>query len=107
MSMKFKTADMSIEELEIQIQAYTPDPAYAHDAFAKIAVVEAIQATKEGNIGVGGCVVKDGEMLIQDHNRQFVPYFRGDLHGEMVIMNQLEEQLQDDKHTIQFTRELN
>jgi tRNA(adenine34) deaminase len=78
---QFENADLSIEQLKTQIEAYTPDPAYSHDAWALIAVVEAIQATKEGNIGVGG---------------QFVPYFRGDLHGEMVLLNQLEDSLKDE-----------
>jgi tRNA(adenine34) deaminase len=93
---EFKTADVSIEDLEVQIQAYTPDPAYAHDVWGKIAVAEAIQATKEGNIGVGSCVVKEGSLVIRDHNRQFMPYFRGDLHGEMVSLNRLEDLLKDD-----------
>ena len=93
---EFRTADLSIEELETQLQAYTPNPAYSHDAWARIAVAEAIQATQEGNIGVGGCVVKDKVLVIRDHNRQFVPYFRGDLHGEMVLLNQLEDSLKDD-----------
>jgi tRNA(adenine34) deaminase len=93
---EFKTADVSIKDLEAQIQAYTPDPACAHDVWSKIAVAEAIQATKEGNIGVGCCVVKEGSLVIRDHNRQFVPYFRSDLHGEMVLMNRLEGSLKYD-----------
>ena len=94
--MEFQTARQTIEDLARQIEAYQPKPEFVHDAWAKIAVVEAIQATKEGNIGVGGCVVKDEALLIRDHNRQFVPYFRGDLHGEMVLMNRLEDALKDD-----------
>ena len=93
---QFETADLSIEQLKTKIEAYNPDPAYSHDAWAKIAVTEAIQATQEGNIGVGGCVVKDKVLVIRDHNRQFVPYFRGDLHGEMVLLNRLEDSLKDD-----------
>jgi tRNA(adenine34) deaminase len=91
--MKFSFSTVSINELERQIKSYDPDISFTHDVFSTIAVAEAVQAAKEGNIGVGGCVVKAGELIIRDRNRQFVPHFRSDLHAEMVIINQLEEML--------------
>jgi len=91
--MKFSFSNVSINELERLIKSFDPDASFRHDAYAAIAVTEAVQAAKEGNIGVGGCVVKDGQIIIRDHNRQFVPHFRGDLHAEMVIVNQLEDLL--------------
>jgi tRNA(Arg) A34 adenosine deaminase TadA len=94
--MGFANAGQTIGELEALIAAYEPNADFVHDRWANIAVSQAIQATKEGNIGVGGCIVKDDELIFEDHNRQFVPYFRGDLHGEMVLMNLLEDSLKDD-----------
>lgn len=94
--MEFQAAEQTIEDLEALVQAYGPKSEFSHDVWAKTAVAEAIQATKEGNIGVGGCIVKAGQIIFQDHNRQFVPYFRGDLHGEMVLANLLEDSLKDD-----------
>ena len=91
--MKFSSSTLSLTELEEQIQSFSANPLMPQDAFAAIAVAEAIGAAKEGNIGVGGCIVKSDKVIIQDHNRQFVPYFRGDLHAEMVIANQLEDML--------------
>ena len=91
--MKFSSSTLSLIELEEQIRSFSANPLMPQDAFAAIAVAEAIGAAKEGNIGVGGCIVKGGKVIIQDRNRQFVPYFRGDLHAEMVITNQLEEML--------------
>ena len=94
--MRFSPAHLSLAELEAQVRSFAPSNLKPHDAFAAIAVEEAIEAAKEGNIGVGGCVVKDGQIVIRDHNRQFVPYFRGDLHAEMVIINQLEDMLRNE-----------
>lgn len=94
--MEFQAAEQTIKDLEALVQAYEPKFEFTHDVWAKTAVAEAIQATKEGNIGVGGCIVKDDTLIFQDHNRQFVPYFRGDLHGEMVLMNLLEDSLRDE-----------
>jgi tRNA(Arg) A34 adenosine deaminase TadA len=91
--MEFEAAGQTIEVLEALIAAYEPKAEFVHDVWAKTAVSEAIQATKEGNIGVGGCTVKNDQLVFQDHNRQFTPYFRGDLHGEMVLMNRLEDSL--------------
>jgi len=91
--MEFSSTTLSINNLEDRIRTFKPNPSVANDVFSMIAVAEAVQAAKEGNIGVGGCVVKDGKPIIRDHNRQFVPYFRGDLHAEMVIINQLEDLL--------------
>ena len=91
--MEFKSSGISIEDLEDRIRSFEPNPSFTHDDFSMIAVAEAVRAAKEGNIGVGGCVIKASELIIRDHNRQFVPYFRGDLHAEMVIVNQLEDLL--------------
>ena len=92
--MEFSSSAVSITTLKEEMLSFSPNPSLAHDAFAAIAVEEAIEAAKEGNIGVGGCVVIDGKLIIRNHNRQFVPYFRGDSHAEMVIINQLEDLLE-------------
>ena len=94
--MKFSSSTLSLTELEEHIRSFSPNPSIPQDSFAAIAVAEAISAAKEGNIGVGGCVVKGGKVIIRDRNRQFVPYFRGDLHAEMVITNQLENMLKNE-----------
>jgi len=91
--MKFSSSAISIKELENRIRSFAPNPSYTHDDCSVIAVAEAVQAAKEGNIGVGGCIVKGGKLIFRDHNRQFVPHYRGDLHAEMVIVNQLEDLL--------------
>ncbi len=95
--MKFELSGVSIEELEDRIRLYRPNLSFIHDYFSMISVVEAIKAVKEGNIGVGGCILKAGTLIFQDHNRQFNPHFHGDLHAEMVLVNQLEDLLCHEK----------
>lgn len=58
--MKFSSSAALITALKEEMQSFSPNPSIPHDDFAAIAVEEAIEAAKEGNIGVGGCVVKDG-----------------------------------------------
>jgi tRNA(Arg) A34 adenosine deaminase TadA len=95
--MEFKPAEINAKTLVEKITQYVPNPRYRHDKFSKMAVAEAIEAAKEGNIGVGGTVIYKGKPLFSDHNRQFIPYFRSDFHAEMVLVNLLEDQLRDEK----------
>lgn len=63
-----------------------------HDAIARQAIREAIDAGLEGNAGVG-CVLLDpgGQVLVSDHNRMLAPRFRSDLHAEMSVLNLYED----------------
>ncbi len=61
------------------------------DAYISIAIQEALSAAREGNFGVGCLLVRDGEILARGHNQVFSPYFRSDLHAEMVALDQLEK----------------
>ncbi len=86
-----------LTSLEQQLNSFTPNESFPHDAFVKVSVEQALIAAKEGNIGVGGCIVKDGKILFADRNRQFVPTFKSDRHAEMELLNSLEEKLADEK----------
>ena len=63
-----------------------------HDAIARQAIGEAIEAGLEGNVGVG-CLILDpgGQVLVSDHNRMLSPRFRSDLHAEMSALNLYED----------------
>jgi tRNA(adenine34) deaminase len=84
-----------IIELEKKITAYIPDAQYPDDRFVLVTVQEALAGLKENNGGVGACLVREstGEVVEQAHNRQFVPYFRSDLHAEMQLLTQYEERI--------------
>ena len=75
----YPPADMTFEELDAAIAAYEPDGSHAHDPFVKVAIEESLAALREGNYGVGACLVKDGEVVVRGHNRFYYPYFRSDL----------------------------
>ncbi len=82
-----------IQMLTTRLAAYSPNPSqYPDDEFVHAACKEALGALAEGNYGVGGVLVNpDGEIVTRGHNRMFAPIFRSDLHCEMVILDDFEE----------------
>lgn len=74
------------------LKAYQINPDFPDERFALRTCILAYQAVQQGNFGVG-CLIIDGKQNIvaEGHNQVFKPYFRSDLHGEMVVMNKFEE----------------
>ena len=96
-SLNFAKPEYGYEELEAQLEAYTPDPeTYPHDIPSIISIEEGIRAGRMGNVAVGGCLLKDDKVIHRDVSKALAPYHRTDLHVEMVLLNQLEDQLCDD-----------
>jgi len=61
-----------------------------------VACSEALAAARAGNYGVGALLVDpNGSILAQGRNAVFFPYFRSDLHAEMVVINAFEERHPD------------
>lgn len=86
-----------IEEIEKALKSYEPDlKAYPDDYFAFITCEEAYKSAKQGNYGVGSIMVSpSGDVICRGGNQVFEPYFRSDLHAEMVVLNYFEDQYQD------------
>jgi tRNA(adenine34) deaminase len=84
-----------IVEIEKGILAYVPDARYVDDPFVLVAVKESLAAFKEGNGGVGACLVHEGtgKIVERGRNRQFRPHFRSDLHAEMDLLTRFEERV--------------
>jgi tRNA(Arg) A34 adenosine deaminase TadA len=83
----------SVEELGEVVRTYEPNVAdYPDDEWGMITLELAYEAVLLGNFGIG-CVLVDpaGNMVASGHNEVFVPYFRSDRHGEMVVMDAFEE----------------
>lgn len=97
----YQNANIDLRTLEDDLEKYTPSPAHPHDAYIKICIEEAISAVKDGNYGVGSCLVKAGEVVMRGHNQVIFPHFRSDLHGEMTVMTAFEDQYKNasDMHT--------
>lgn len=90
-NLDFATPAGDLEALARQLAIYVPDPAYEHDPAAMVVIEEAIAAGREGNIAVGGCIMKHGDIVYRGHNQATHPHHRTDLHAEMVLLNQMEE----------------
>lgn len=86
---------ISLDKLEKRIASFKPNPIYRDDRGALVALQEAIVAAKEGNYGIGACLVDEatGEVVQRGHNRIFSPYFRSDMHAEMDTLTQYEEKI--------------
>lgn len=94
--INFASPDYSYDELEAQLKDYAPQPEkYRHDVPSTISIEEAIRAGRSGNVAVGGCLMKDDEIIMRDRNQSLSPYHRTDYHVEMVLLNRLEEELCD------------
>ena len=89
--------EKKIEKIEKALEHYTPDiETYPDDYYALITCEEAYKSVKQGNYGVGSIMVSSsGDIICRGHNQVFEPYFRSDLHAEMVVMNSFEDQYQD------------
>jgi tRNA(adenine34) deaminase len=85
----------SLEKLEERIASFNPDPKYRDDKAAVIALKEAVAAAREGNYGIGSCLIHEatGTVMQRGHNRVFKPYFRSDLHAEMDTLTRYEEKV--------------
>lgn len=74
------------------LQKYNFLPEYSNDPYAWLTDVLALKSVDSGNYGVGSILVgADGEIAAMGHNLVYFPYFRSDLHAEMVAVNNFEE----------------
>jgi tRNA(adenine34) deaminase len=89
--------DPAVAALAARVAALKADPANTHDRYVLACVREAMEACREGNYGVGACLVNAaGEVELYGHNHVFNPYHRGDLHAEMTVLLLAEERDRDD-----------
>lgn len=66
---------------------------FEDDPYVWLSCVQALVGVGEGNFGVGALLLDEqNNILIQDHNKSFVPAYRSDLHAEMVVLNAWESQ---------------
>lgn len=82
-----------IAALEAEVASLRPDPRYPHDPFILVTLREAVAAKREGSGGVGACLAHEGsgDIVARGRNRQYVPYWRSDLHAEMDVLNRYED----------------
>jgi cytosine deaminase len=65
---------------------------YIDEDYGWLTAVLALRAVSLGNAGVGCVLVeREGEVIVKGHNQVFHPYFRSDLHAEMMVMDRFED----------------
>jgi tRNA(Arg) A34 adenosine deaminase TadA len=65
---------------------------YSDDVFAWYSCLLALKAVYKGNLGIGSLLIGNKkDVVAEGHNKVFAPYFRSDLHAEMVVMNKFED----------------
>jgi tRNA(Arg) A34 adenosine deaminase TadA len=79
------------------LENYRPAPdLFGDDAYIWLTCVLALKAISSGNFGVGSVLADArGQVVAYGHNQMFAPYFRSDLHAEMVTMNVFEDRCRD------------
>jgi tRNA(Arg) A34 adenosine deaminase TadA len=86
----------SVEHLREFLESYEYDPSLDDDFFAWEACKLALQAVESNNFGIGSIIVDPfGTIVAEGYNQVFHPYFRSDRHGEMVAMENFENQYRE------------
>ena len=82
---------MTLEELEVRLAGVRAELTTNQDQqLGVVACQEALVAALRGNYGVGALLVDpQGTIVARGQNAVFSPYFRSDLHAELVVMNAL------------------
>ncbi|MDR7665880.1 nucleoside deaminase [Methanosarcina sp. Z-7115] len=90
---KIDSQSENIINLKNWLQEYDFFPEYPDDPYAWLTDVLALKSVNSGNYGVGSVLVSaGGEIAAMGHNLVYSPYFRSDLHAEMVTVNYFEKE---------------
>lgn len=87
-----------IQKIDEFLSAYTPEPGYDDDIYAKEANKQALKSVRQGGYGIGSVLInKEGEIIFAAHNMQ-IQKERSDLHGEMTLMTKFENSPKSKKY---------
>lgn len=90
---KIGSQSENIINLKNWLQEYDFFSEYPDDPYAWLTDVLALKSVNSGNYGVGSILVNaGGEIAAMGHNLVYSPYFRSDLHAEMVTVNYFEKE---------------
>lgn len=80
-----------VGEYKSQLSQYQFKNDCKDDPFAWLTCVLALKAVDKGNLGIGCILIdKNFQVVTEGHNQVFKPHFRSDLHAEMVVMDEFE-----------------
>lgn len=85
--------DIRIRLMELRSELGSHPDRRSHDGYSRIAIEQAIEGGLEGNAAIGALIANpDGEVILIERNRMFVPRFRSDFHAEMVLLTRYENE---------------
>lgn len=96
--LSFENPKYNYDELEKQLNEYEKNPkGFLHDGPSIISIRQGIRAGRAGSVAVGGCLLHHNEVIAENMTKANSPYHRLDLHAEMVLLNELDDRLCDNK----------
>lgn len=94
----YDQVDVMFEKIKVFLTAYTPDPEYSDDVYAKAANFQALKSVIQGGYGIGAVLIdQEGKIIAAAHNSQMQKN-RSDLHAEMTLLTNFEKSLKSRKY---------
>jgi tRNA(Arg) A34 adenosine deaminase TadA len=91
-----------LQKIDVWLKAFTPEPEYSDDIYAKAANIQALKSVMQGGYGIGAVLVdRNGEIICEAHNSQ-IQKNRSDLHAEMTLLTKFENSLKSNKYMIGY-----
>ena len=79
-----------LRKLKTYLDSYQPNPAFAEDRYAKVAVEQALAGVMTGGYGIGAVLVDSKGTILHAAYNQQLQTGRSDLHGEMALLTEFE-----------------
>jgi tRNA(Arg) A34 adenosine deaminase TadA len=87
-----------MKKIKTFLVAFTPEPEYSDDIYAKEANLQALKSVMQGGYGIGAVLIdKEGKIVFKAHNSQ-IQKNRSDLHAEMTLLTRFENSLKSNKY---------
>ena len=93
-----------MEICKIDLMKLADNLSSEHEGFCWLSVIQSLIASSKNTFGVGAVIVDaNGKVIVEGHNQVFNPYFRSDLHAEMVVLNKLENLRKSEEPPVNYT----
>jgi len=90
--------DVILDKIKTFLVAFTPEPEYSDDIYAKEANMQALKSIMQGGYGIGAVLIdQNGKIIASAHNSQ-IQKRRSDLHAEMTLLTNFEKSFKSRKY---------
>jgi tRNA(Arg) A34 adenosine deaminase TadA len=87
-----------LDKIKTYLVAFTPEPEYSDDIYAKEANMQALKSVMQGGYGIGAVLIdQNGKIIASAHNSQ-IQKRRSDLHAEMTLLTNFEKSCKSKKY---------